>query len=131
MKITAIDTALLTVPTPKPMALQYPHHKLVVAQISTDEGVKGLGYSLSFNGGRSKYSPTELMPEHEKYAVLGCNYYKMKLHHADPALNASRVGAVKKALASGVRMMVDVNPHRDVLGNERQAKLLEEYDLLW
>src|SRR3954465_6864296 len=51
MKITAIDTCVLTVPTPKPMALQYPHHKMVVAQIATDEGVRGLGYSLVFNGG--------------------------------------------------------------------------------
>jgi len=217
MKITAIDTALLTVPTPKPMALQYPHHKLVVAQISTDEGVKGLGYSLSFNGGGaeavhtyletrlkpallgedplyverlwekmfrvdmgvrkqgtaayalsaldiglwdivgktaklplyklwgavndrisaygsggwSKYSTDELIAEAQKYAALGCKYYKMKIHHADPAVNASRVAAVKKALGSGVRMMVDVNQNRDVLGNERQARLLEEYDLLW
>jgi L-alanine-DL-glutamate epimerase-like enolase superfamily enzyme len=217
MKITAIDTALLTVPTPKPMALQYPHHKLVVAQISTDEGIKGLGYSLSFNGGGaeavlayldtrlkpaligedplyverlwekmfrvdmgvrkqgtagyalsaldiglwdivgksaklplykiwgavndripaygsggwSKYSTAELIAEAEKYAALGCKYYKMKIHHADPAVNASRVAAVKKALGPGVRMMVDVNQNRDVLGNERQARLLEEYDLFW
>ena len=36
MKVTAIDTYVLTVPTPKPMALQYPQHKLVVAEISTD-----------------------------------------------------------------------------------------------
>src|SRR5947209_20104732 len=70
MKITSIDTALLTVPTPKPMALQYPHHKLVVAQISTDEGIKGLGYSLSFNGGGAEavhtYLETRLKP-----ALLG------------------------------------------------------------
>src|SRR5258706_4699528 len=66
MKITSIDTALLTVPTPKPMALQYPHHKLVVAQISTDEGLRGLGYSLSFNGGGAEavhtYLETRLKP---------------------------------------------------------------------
>ena len=217
MKIISIDTALLTVPTPKPMALQYPHHKLVVAQISTDEGVRGLGYSLSFNGGGaeavhtyletrlkpallgedplyverlwekmfrvdmgvrkqgtaayalsaldiglwdivgkagklplykiwgaandripaygsggwSKYSIDDLVTEAQKYAALGCKYYKMKIHHADPAVNATRVAAVKKALGPGVRMMVDVNQTRDVLANERQARLLEEYDLLW
>src|SRR5919109_2261786 len=51
MKITAVDTCVLTVPTPKPMALQYPHHKFVVAEIGTDEGVRGLGYSLVFGGG--------------------------------------------------------------------------------
>src|SRR3954466_5989907 len=66
MKITSIDTALLTVPTPKPMALQYPFHKLVVAQIATDEGVRGLGYSLVFNGGGAEavhtYLETRLKP---------------------------------------------------------------------
>ena len=51
MKVTAIDSCVLTVPTPKPMALQYPQHKLVVAQIVTDQGVRGLGYSLVFGGG--------------------------------------------------------------------------------
>jgi L-alanine-DL-glutamate epimerase-like enolase superfamily enzyme len=51
MKVTAIESCVLTVPTPKPMALQYPQHKLVVAQIATDQGVQGLGYSLVFGGG--------------------------------------------------------------------------------
>src|SRR2546428_13852134 len=70
MKITSIDTALLSVPTPKPMALQYPSHKLVIAQIATDEGVRGLGYSLVFNGGGAEavltYLDTRLKP-----ALLG------------------------------------------------------------
>ena len=217
MKITSIETCLLTVPTPKPMALQYPHHKLVIAQLSTDEGIRGLGYSLAFNGGGAeavlayldtrlkpallgedplfverlwekmfrvdmgmkkqgvaayalsaldiglwdiagkaaklplyklwgavndripaygsggwaKYSVEDLVGEAQKYAGYGCKYYKMKIHHPDPAVNASRVAAVKKALGPGVRMMVDVNQGRDVLGNQRQAALLEEFDLLW
>jgi L-alanine-DL-glutamate epimerase-like enolase superfamily enzyme len=217
MKITAIDTALLTVPTPKPMALQYPQHKLVVADIATDQGLRGLGYSLVFNGGGAeavlayletrlkpallgedatlverlwekmfradmgvrkqgiagyalsaldiglwdlagkaagqplyklwgavsdrigaygsggwaKYSVAELVAEAEKYAALGCKYYKMKIHHPDESVNRDRVAAVKKALGAGVRMMVDVNQGRDVLGNVRQAEALEEFDLLW
>ena len=45
MKITAIDSCVLAVPTSKQMALEFPHHKLVVAQIRTDEGLEGLGYS--------------------------------------------------------------------------------------
>src|SRR5919206_604593 len=179
MKITAIDTALLTVPTPKPMALQYPQHKLVVAQIATDAGLRGLGYSLVFNGGGaeavlayldarlkpallgedplyverlwekmfrvdmgvrkqgiaayalsaldiglwdiagkaaglplyqlwgahsdrvaaygsggwSNYSIDDLIGEAEKYAGMGCRYYKMKIHHDDPRENAKRVAA--------------------------------------
>src|SRR5207244_13031856 len=51
MKITGIDSFVLTVPRPKPMAVNYARQKLVVAEISTDEGVKGLGYSLVFGGG--------------------------------------------------------------------------------
>ena len=51
MKITSVDSFVLTVPTPKPMALNYAQQKLVVAEISTDEGIAGLGYSLVFGGG--------------------------------------------------------------------------------
>jgi L-alanine-DL-glutamate epimerase-like enolase superfamily enzyme len=51
MKITAVDTCLLTVPTPRPMATEFVHHKLVVADIATDDGLRGLGYSLVFGGG--------------------------------------------------------------------------------
>jgi len=66
MKITAIESFVLTVPTPKPMALNYAQQKLVVAEISTDEGVKGLGYSLVFGGGGAEavhaYLETRLKP---------------------------------------------------------------------
>src|SRR5260221_8276656 len=217
MKIAAIDSIALTVPTPKPMALQYPQHMLVVVEISTDEGMESLGYSLVCGGGGteavhvyletrlkpaligedpvfverlwermfrtdmgmkkqgvvayalsaldiglwdiagkaaglplyklwgavtnrvpaygsggwSKYSERELIAEAEKYAALGCKHYKMKIHHADPRENAKRVGAVRRALGDGVRMMVDVNQRLDVLGNIRQAQALEEFDLVW
>jgi L-alanine-DL-glutamate epimerase-like enolase superfamily enzyme len=216
MKITAVDTCVLTIPTPKPMALQYPQHKLVVAEISTDEGIRGLGYSLVFGGGGgeavlayvdrlkpaligedptyvgylwekmwrldqgmkkqgaaayalsaldiglwdvtgkalgkplyklwgavrhripcygsggwAKYTLDDLVREAEKYAAQGCRYYKMKIHDPDPKANRARVDAVKRAVGSGVRLMVDVNQRLDVLGNQRQAALLEEFDLVW
>lgn len=217
MKITAIDTAVLAVPTPKPIALQYPQHKLVVAEISTDEGLKGLGYSLVFAGGGAEavhayletrlkpallgedplfverlwekmfradmgvkkqgvagyalsaldiglwdiagksaklplykmwgaftdsvaaygsggwgaYSVADLVGEAEKYAALGCKFYKMKIHHPDPKVNRDRVAAVMKAVGGRMRMMVDVNQRLDVLANQRQARLLEEFDLVW
>jgi L-alanine-DL-glutamate epimerase-like enolase superfamily enzyme len=51
MKITSIETCLLTVPTPRPMSTEFPHHKFVVADIATDEGPRGHGYSLVFGGG--------------------------------------------------------------------------------
>src|SRR5260370_33704054 len=66
MKITPIDTYVLTIPTPQPMARNYAAQKLVVADISTDEGVTGLGYSLVFGGGGAEavhaYLETRLAP---------------------------------------------------------------------
>ena len=66
MKITSIDACVLTVPTPHPMATEFPHHKLVVAEIATDEGINGLGYSLMFGGGGAEsvqvYLETRLKP---------------------------------------------------------------------
>jgi L-alanine-DL-glutamate epimerase-like enolase superfamily enzyme len=217
MKITAIETCLLTVPTPKPIALEFPYHKLVVAEIACDEGLKGLGYSLVFGGGGAeavlayvdarlkplllgedprrvehlwekmyrgdrgvrrvgiagmalsvldiglwdlaakaaglplyrlwggfsdripaygsggwgKYTEKDLIEEAERYAAMGCRYYKMKIHHPDPQANRARVAAVKKALGPAVRMMVDANQKYDVEANARQAALLEEFDLVW
>jgi L-alanine-DL-glutamate epimerase-like enolase superfamily enzyme len=217
MKITAIDTCLLAVPTPEPISLEFPFHKLVVAEIATDAGLKGLGYSLVFGGGGAeavlayldtrlkpllldedprqverlwdrmyrgdrgvrrvgiagmalsaldiglwdlaakaagmplyrmwggfndripaygsggwgKYTEKDLIGEAERYAALGCRYYKMKIHHPDPLANRARVAAVKKALGPGVRLMVDANQKYDVETNVRQAALLEEFDLVW
>jgi len=66
VKITAIDSYILTVPTPQPMARSYAHQKLVVADIATDDGPKGLGYSLVFGGGGAEavltYLQTRLAP---------------------------------------------------------------------
>jgi L-alanine-DL-glutamate epimerase-like enolase superfamily enzyme len=217
MKITAIDTCILTVPTSRQMALEFPQHKLVVAEIATDEGIGGLGYSLVFGGGGAeavlvyldtrlkplligedptaverlwekmyrgdrgvrrvgiagmalsaldiglwdiagkaarlplyklwgavtdrvpcygsggwgRYAEKDLIAEAERYAGMGCRYYKMKIHDPDPLANRRRVEAVKKALGPDVRMMVDVNQKLDVEGNIRQARLLEDLDLVW
>jgi L-alanine-DL-glutamate epimerase-like enolase superfamily enzyme len=217
MKITAIDTCLLSVPTPHPISLEFPLHKLVVAEIATDDGPKGLGYSLVFGGGGAeavlayldarlkplllgedprdverlwekmyrgdrgvrrvgiagmaisaldiglwdlaakaagmplyklwggftdriaaygsggwgRYTEKDLIEEAERYAARGCKYYKMKIHHPDPQQNRGRVAAVRKALGPGVRMMVDANQKYDVEANVRQARLLEEFDLVW
>jgi D-arabinonate dehydratase len=216
MKIASIESFVLAVPTPKPMALQYPVQKLVCAEIATDEGLKGLGYSLVFGGGGaeavhaylerlkpllvgedplfvetlwekmfradmgikkqgvaayalsaldiglwdiagkaaklplyklwgavtdripaygsggwSKYSEQDLIAEAERYAAMGCGYYKMKIHHADPRENRWRVEAVKKALTGRVRMMVDVNQRLSVRDSIRQAEFLEDLELIW
>src|SRR6266540_1871298 len=50
MKIIGIDTFTLRVPTIRPIALDFPEHRLVVTRIHTDSGPEGLGYSLVFGG---------------------------------------------------------------------------------
>jgi L-alanine-DL-glutamate epimerase-like enolase superfamily enzyme len=66
MKITAIESFVLKVPTIKPIALEFTEHGLVVAKIQTDEGLTGLGYSLAFGGGGAEaihvYLKTRLEP---------------------------------------------------------------------
>jgi L-alanine-DL-glutamate epimerase-like enolase superfamily enzyme len=217
MKIAAIESAVLRIPTRKPIALDFPEHRLVVAEIHTDAGLAGLGYSLAFGGGGAeaiqvyletrlkpvllgedpllvgrlwdrmyradrgikrqgiaayalsaldialwdivgkaaglplhklwggvtdrvpaygsggwpRYGVSDLIEEAQRYASWGCRYYKMKIHHEDPRVNRQRVEAVKKAVGDGVRLMVDVNQKLDVLGNIRQAELLEDLDLVW
>jgi len=217
MKVKQIDTFVLRIPTAKPIALEFPEHKLVVAQIGTDEGVTGLGYSLAFGGGGAeaiqvyletrlkpvilgqdplfverlweamyradrgikrqgvaayalsaldiglwdivgktanlplyklwgavrdripaygsggwpKYSIDDLVAEAQRYVAMGCRHYKMKIHDPDPGANRRRVEAVRRAVGDSVRLMVDVNQKLDVLGNIRQAQMLEDFDLVW
>src|SRR2546430_15124441 len=54
MKITAIDTFTLRIPTQTPVALALPDHRLVVTRVRTDAGLDGLGYSLVFGGAGSE-----------------------------------------------------------------------------
>ena len=83
------------------------------------------------SGGWSKYSEAELIAEAERYAAQGCRYYKMKIHHPDALGNRKRVEAVRRALGGGVRLMVDVNQRLDPLAAIRQARALEDLDLVW
>jgi L-alanine-DL-glutamate epimerase-like enolase superfamily enzyme len=83
------------------------------------------------SGGWSKYAQKDLLAEAERYAGLGCRYYKMKIHDPDLHANRRRVETVQKALGADVRMMVDVNQKLDVAGAVRQAALLEDLDLVW
>jgi L-alanine-DL-glutamate epimerase-like enolase superfamily enzyme len=216
VKITAIDTFTLRIPTAKPIALDFPEHRLVVARVRTDDGPEGLGYSLVFggagseaveaytrrlsallvgedptlvgklwekmfradrglrrvgiagyavaaldialwdivgkaagqplaklwgaltdrvpaygSGGWGSYTVDDLIAEARRYVAMGCRYYKLKIHAADPYDNRRRVEAVKKALPGGIGLMVDVNQKLDVRGAIRQARLLEDLDLVW
>lgn len=66
MRITAIESHVLAIPTPRPMALEFPEHRVVVAHIHTDAGLSGLGYTLAFGGGGAEaiqvYLETRLKP---------------------------------------------------------------------
>jgi L-alanine-DL-glutamate epimerase-like enolase superfamily enzyme len=66
MKVTRLESFVLTVPTSKPMSLEFAEHRLVVALVDTDEGLTGLGYSLAFGGGGAEsiqvYLETRLKP---------------------------------------------------------------------
>jgi L-alanine-DL-glutamate epimerase-like enolase superfamily enzyme len=216
MKITGVDVFTLSVPTVKPIALDLPEHRLVVARVRTDADLEGLGYTLVFGGGGSEsvevyvrrlatilvgqdptmvaglwekmyrfdrgirkvgvggyavsaldialwdiagkaaklplaklwgavtdrldaygsggwgsYSLDDLIGEAKRYVGMGCRYYKMKVHHPDPRENRKRVEAVRKAVGDGIGLMVDVNQKLDVHGAIRQARLLEDLELVW
>src|SRR5688572_30879245 len=217
MKITAVETFALRLPTRQQMALEFPHHALVAAVVRTDEGLTGLGYTLAFagggveaiqsyldtrlvpsligedplfveklwermfrldrgikrqgiaayalsavdialwdivgkaaklplyklwgavtdrvpaygSGGWAKYATKDVIAEAERYVGLGCTHYKMKIHDPNPRANRERVQAVQKALGGDLRMMVDVNQKLDVHGAIRQARALEDLDLVW
>src|SRR5256884_2298017 len=62
------------------------------------------------SGGWGSYSLDDLIGEAKRYTAMGCRYYKMKIHHADPLENRRRVEAVKKAGRDGVRPTVGGNP---------------------
>ena len=66
MKITAIESRVLRVPTPHPICLEFAEHRLVTATIRTDDGPTGFGYSLVFGGAGAEavqvYLETRLKP---------------------------------------------------------------------
>jgi L-alanine-DL-glutamate epimerase-like enolase superfamily enzyme len=102
MKVTAIDTCVLTVPTPKPMALQYPQHKLVVAEISTDQGIRGFGYSLVFGGGGAEavhaYLDARLKPALIGEDPLYVEYLWEKMFRVD--MGMKKQGVVAYAISA-------------------------------
>src|SRR6267143_2714942 len=56
------------------------------------------------SGGWARYSVEDLIGEAERYAGLGCRYYKMKIHHPDPRENRKRVEAVRRVLGDRVKL---------------------------
>ena len=102
MKITAIDSCVLTVPTSKQMALEFPSHKLVIAELKTDEGLRGLGYSLVFGGGGAEsvlsYLDTRLKPLLIGEDPLAVERLWEKMYRGDRGVR--RVGIAGMALSA-------------------------------
>jgi L-alanine-DL-glutamate epimerase-like enolase superfamily enzyme len=97
MKITTIESAILRVPTRKPIALEYPEFKLVVATLATDEGLAGLGYSLAFGSGGAEavqaYLETRLKPALLGEDPLFVERLWQKMFHADRGIKKQGVAA--------------------------------------
>src|SRR5262245_64444374 len=66
MKVTSIESTVLSIPTVKPVALEFTEHRIVAAVLHTDAGIDGLGYTLAFGGGGAEaiqaYLETRLKP---------------------------------------------------------------------
>ncbi|HKW38252.1 MAG TPA: mandelate racemase/muconate lactonizing enzyme family protein [Burkholderiales bacterium] len=97
MKITAIDSCVLTIPTPEPMARSYAQQKLVVADIATDEGLQGLGYSLVFGGGGAEavlaYLQARLAPALIGEDPLGVQSLWEKMFRTDMGIKKQGIAA--------------------------------------
>ena len=83
------------------------------------------------SGGWGQYAVADLVAEAERYAELGCRYYKMKVHDADPRVNRQRVQEVQRALAGRARVMVDTNQRFELQASIELARALEDLDLVW
>jgi len=66
MKITAVKTLMLSVPNSPPVSSYYPANSFMVARIETDEGLEGLGYTMTVGPGGSSsimaYMKDSLIP---------------------------------------------------------------------
>ena len=97
MKITSIETAALRVPARHQMALEMPHHALVVARVRTDAGIEGLGYTLAFGGGGVEaihvYLETRLKPLVIGEDPLFVERLWERMFHADRGIKRQGVAA--------------------------------------
>ncbi len=97
MKVTRVESFVLRIPTAKPIALQYPEHRLVVARVHTDEGFTGLGYSLVFGGGGAEaihvYLETRLVPMLIGEDPLFVERLWQKMFHGDRGIKRQGVAA--------------------------------------
>ena len=97
MKIRSIESFVPAVPTQKPIALEYPEHRLVVALIHTDDGPSGLGYSLVFGAAGAEsiqvYLETRLKPQLLGEDALMVGRLWERMYRADRGIRRQGVAA--------------------------------------
>ncbi|MFH0871627.1 MAG: mandelate racemase/muconate lactonizing enzyme family protein [bacterium] len=83
------------------------------------------------DGGWLSWSEGELVADMSRMIDQGFQGVKMKVGQKDPWADLKRVEAVRKALGSHVRLMVDVNQKWDLHTAMAFGKKLEDYDIFW
>ena len=83
------------------------------------------------DGGWLSWSVEELVTDMTRMIDEGFKGVKMKIGQKDPWADVGRVEAVRTALGSKVRLMVDVNQKWDLHTAMQFGKRLEDYDVFW
>ena len=103
------------------MALEFADHRLVVADIVTDDGPAGLGYSLAFGGGGAEaiqvYLETRLKPLLMNEDPLFVERLWERMYRADRGIK--RQGVAAYAIAA-----IDIGLW-DIVGQGRQPAALQ------
>jgi L-alanine-DL-glutamate epimerase-like enolase superfamily enzyme len=76
-------------------------------------------------------SPQELVDEAQAFVASGFKAMKMRLGHADPAVDIARVRAVREAIGPHIKLMADANQGLSESQAIRLGRELEAFDLTW
>ena len=77
------------------------------------------------------HSLPQLVEEAQAFVSLGFKAMKMRLGHADPAVDIARVRAVREAIGPHVNLMADANQGLSESQAIRLGRALEAFDLTW
>ena len=122
--ISGIDIALWDIVG---KACNKPVHKLIGGAFRSE--VQAYATGLYFTD-MSRLIP-EAVEEAEGYAKAGFTAIKMKIGLGDQAKDIERIAAVRKAIGSGVKLMVDANHCFSVPAAIRLGRKLEALDIAW
>lgn len=77
--------------------------------------------------------PGKIGPEVRRYVEMGYRAVKIRvgLNDASPDVSAERVGEVREAVGSGVRVMIDAHGTLGLAEARRLCRKIEPYDVAW